>query len=184
MYEYEKYTDNVAVSFASCTVLCTGDLLVGKKDATRHEVLDAMIANWMHDPVHGTKAGYLKLAMKLAERVEADLVPKAKRTVQKMRAASSATSRGMSAAGADLIRATTSLPGRTRIREGDGSPASHAAATDEAAAVEAAEAEDEAALPITTTRARLLSARTPFVHAAVVTVVVYFFYCRVSEKNV
>ncbi len=35
-----------------------------------------MIAHWMSDPVHGTKTGYSKLAMKLAERVEADLVPK------------------------------------------------------------------------------------------------------------
>jgi hypothetical protein len=44
----------------------------------------------MNDPVHGTKAGYSKLAMQLAERVEADLVPKAitKRTTQKKRAAS------------------------------------------------------------------------------------------------
>jgi hypothetical protein len=49
-----------------------------------------MIAHWMNDPVHGTKAGYSKLAMQLAERVEADLVPKAiiKRTTQKKRAAS------------------------------------------------------------------------------------------------
>jgi hypothetical protein len=31
----------------------------------------------MNEPVHGTKAGYSKLAMQLAERVEADLVPKA-----------------------------------------------------------------------------------------------------------
>jgi hypothetical protein len=54
----------------------------------RHEVLDAMIANWMNDPVHGTKAGYSKLAMKLAERVEADLVPKAKKTALKKLAAS------------------------------------------------------------------------------------------------
>jgi hypothetical protein len=49
-----------------------------------------MIAHWMGDPVHGTKTGYSKLAMKLAERVEGDLIPKtpAKRTSSKKRAAS------------------------------------------------------------------------------------------------
>jgi hypothetical protein len=40
------------------------------------------------DPIHGTKAGYSKIAMKLAEKVEADLVPKAKKIVQRKRAAS------------------------------------------------------------------------------------------------
>jgi hypothetical protein len=80
----------VNIKFSNCTVLNTGDLLVGKTDATRHEVLDAMIAHWMNDPVHGTKAGYSKLAVKLAERVEADLVPKAntKKTALKKRDAS------------------------------------------------------------------------------------------------
>ena len=55
-----------------------------------YEILDAMIAHWMSDPVHGTKTGYSKLAMKLAERVEADLIPKTpvKRTPSKKRAAS------------------------------------------------------------------------------------------------
>jgi hypothetical protein len=54
------------------------------RGAGRHD------AHWMNDPVHGTKAGYSKLAMQLAERVEAGLVPKAitKRTTQKKRAAS------------------------------------------------------------------------------------------------
>ncbi len=47
-----------------------------------------MISNWMNDLVHGTKAGYWKIAMKLAERVVADLVPKTKRNVQRKRAAS------------------------------------------------------------------------------------------------
>ncbi len=90
MDELDLIRKAVSIKFSSCTVLNTGDLLVGKTDATRHEVLDAMIANWMNDPVHGTKAGYSKLAMKLAERVKADLVPKAntKKTVQKKRAAS------------------------------------------------------------------------------------------------
>ncbi len=88
MDELDLIGKAVSIKFSSCTVLCTGDLLIGKKDATRHEVLDAMIANWMNDPVHGTKAGYSKLAMKLSERVEADLVSKAKKTALKKRAAS------------------------------------------------------------------------------------------------
>jgi hypothetical protein len=88
MDELDLIGKAVSIKFASCTVLCTGDLLVGKQDATRREVLDAMISNWMNDPVHGTKAGYTKIAMKLAERVEEDLVPKPKKKVQKKRAAS------------------------------------------------------------------------------------------------
>jgi hypothetical protein len=64
-------------------------------------------------------------------------------------------SRGMSAAGAALNPATTLSPGLTRIREGDGSPVSHAAAAaaavGEAVAAEVAVVEDEAALPATTT---------------------------------
>jgi hypothetical protein len=88
MDELDLIGKAVSIKFASCTVLCTGDLLVGKQDATRREVLDAMISNWMNDPVHGTKAGYSKIAMKLAERVEADLVPKAKKVMQRKRAAS------------------------------------------------------------------------------------------------
>jgi hypothetical protein len=77
MDELDLIGNAVSIKFSSCTVLSTGDLLVGKKDATRHEVLDAMIAHWMNDPVHGAKAGYSKLAMKLAEKVEVGLVPKA-----------------------------------------------------------------------------------------------------------
>jgi hypothetical protein len=90
MDELDLIGKAVSIKFTSCTVLSTGDLLVGKTDATRHEVLDAMISHWMNDPVHGSKAGYSKLAMKLAERVEADLVPKAntKKTALKKRAAS------------------------------------------------------------------------------------------------
>jgi hypothetical protein len=88
MDELDLIGKAVSIKFSSCTVLSTGDLLVGKTDATRHEVLDVMIAHWMNDPVQGTKAGYSKLAMKLAERVEADLVPKAKKTTLKKRAAS------------------------------------------------------------------------------------------------
>jgi len=75
---------------ASCTVVNTGDLLAGKTGATRHEVLDAMIAHWMSDPVHGTKTGYSKLASKLVDRVDADTTPKnlVKKTAAKKRAAS------------------------------------------------------------------------------------------------
>jgi hypothetical protein len=71
-------------------VINTGDLRDGKTGVTRHEVLDAMIAHWMSDPVHGTKTGYSKLAMKLAQRVEADLVPKtpARKALTKKLAAS------------------------------------------------------------------------------------------------
>jgi hypothetical protein len=90
MDELDLIGKAVSIKFASCTVLNTGDLLAGKTGATRHEVLDAMIAHWMSDPVHSTKAGYSKLAMKLAEKVEADLVPKAvtKKTAVKKRVAS------------------------------------------------------------------------------------------------
>jgi hypothetical protein len=90
MDELDLIGKAVSIKFASCTVLNTGDLLARKTGAMRHKVLDAMIAHWMSDPVHGTKAGYSKLAMKLAERVEADLVPKAvtKKTAVKKRAAS------------------------------------------------------------------------------------------------
>jgi hypothetical protein len=90
MDELEMIGKAVSIKFSTCTVINTGDLLAGKSGATRHEILDAMIAHWMSDPVHGTKTGYSKLAMKLAERVEADLIPKtlAKRTTSKKRAAS------------------------------------------------------------------------------------------------
>jgi hypothetical protein len=104
MDELDLIGKAVSIKFANCTVICTGDLLAGKKDATRHEVLDAMIANWMNDPVHGTKAGYSKMAIKLAERVEADLVPKAKRTVQKKRAASPEASGSGSGSGGNFSR--------------------------------------------------------------------------------
>jgi hypothetical protein len=77
----------VSFKFASCTVINTGGLLAGKTGATRHEILDA---HWMTDPVHGTKTGYSKLAMKLAERVEADSAPKniTKKATTKKRVAS------------------------------------------------------------------------------------------------
>ncbi len=37
-----------------------GDLLAGKDGGIKLEVLDAMIADWMTDPVHGDKAGYAR----------------------------------------------------------------------------------------------------------------------------
>jgi hypothetical protein len=104
MDELDLIGKAVSIKFSNCTVLCTGDLLVGKKDATRHEVLDAMIANWMNDPVHSTKAGYSKMAIKLAERVEADLVPKAKKSTQKKRAASPEASGSGSGSGGNFSR--------------------------------------------------------------------------------
>ncbi len=51
----------------------TGYLLAGKSGGTRHEILDAMIVCWITDPVHSTKSGYTKLAMKLVEKMEADI---------------------------------------------------------------------------------------------------------------
>jgi hypothetical protein len=90
MDELEMIGRAVSIKFASCTVINTGDLLAGKTGATRHEVLDAMIAHWMSDPVHGTKTGYSKLASKLVDRVDADTTPKnlVKKTAAKKRAAS------------------------------------------------------------------------------------------------
>jgi len=90
MDELEMIGRAVSIKFASCTVINTGDLLAGKTGATRHEVLDAMIAHWMSDPVHGTKTGYSKLATKLADRVDSDSAPKnvVKKTAAKKRAAS------------------------------------------------------------------------------------------------
>jgi hypothetical protein len=90
MDELEMIGRAVSIKFAACTVINTGDLLAGKTGATRHEVLDAMIAHWMSDPVHGTKTGYSKLATKLADRVDADSTTKnmVKKTVAKKRAAS------------------------------------------------------------------------------------------------
>jgi hypothetical protein len=90
MDELEMIGRAVRIKFASCTVINTGDLLAGKTGATRHEVLDAMIAHWMSDLVHGTKTGYSKLATKLADRVDADSAPKnlVKKATTKKRAAS------------------------------------------------------------------------------------------------
>jgi len=96
-------------------------------------------------------AGYSKLAMKLAERVEADLVPKAisKKTSTKKRAASPEASSSSSSYSRNVRGRGRGL---TRTSEGDGSPTSHAAVG------AAAEAAEEAALSITTTRACQLSA--------------------------
>jgi hypothetical protein len=90
MDELEMIGKAISIKFSTCTVINTGDLLAGKTGATQHEILYAMITHWMSDPVHGTKTSYSKLAMKLAERVEADLVPKtpAKKAPSKKRVAS------------------------------------------------------------------------------------------------
>jgi hypothetical protein len=132
------------------------------------------------------------MAMKLVERVEADLLPKPKKTALKKRAASPEASgsgtgnsflrnvrgRGGSEPGYNFI------PGRTRIREGGGSRVSNtaaaAAAADEAAAVEAAEAGDEAVLPTTNIRAQFLHNRC---QVKAVVVVHFFCNCRVYRKN-
>ncbi len=84
----------------------TGNLLAGKTGTTRHEILDTIIAHWMSDPVHGTKTGYSKLAMKLAERVEADLVPKtpAKKAPSKKRVTSPQASSSSSGSSSRNVR--------------------------------------------------------------------------------
>jgi hypothetical protein len=45
-------------------------LVKTKFPTSKLEVLDAMIANWMTDPVHGDKAGYARVAVKLIEKME------------------------------------------------------------------------------------------------------------------
>ncbi len=105
MDELEMIGKTVSIKFSSCTVINSGDLLAGKTGATRHEILDAMIAHWMSDPVHGTKTGYSKLAMKLAERVEADTVKTpAKKAPSKKRAASPAASSSISGSSSRNVR--------------------------------------------------------------------------------
>ncbi len=75
MDELDMIGKAVSIKFPGCTVINTSDLLAGKSGAMRHEVLDAIIAHRMSNPVHGTKPGYSKMAMKLVERVEADRPP-------------------------------------------------------------------------------------------------------------
>ncbi len=60
MDELDQVCRLVKTKFPSCKVINTGDLLAGKDGAFKLEVLDAMIANWMTDPVHGDKAGYAR----------------------------------------------------------------------------------------------------------------------------
>jgi hypothetical protein len=114
----------VSIKFSSCTVISTGDLLAGKTGATRHEILDAMIAHWMSDPVQGTKTGYSKLAMKLAERVEADLVPKtpAKKAPSKKRVASPEASSTSSSSSSQNIRGRGGLDSGRRDSSGSRIP--------------------------------------------------------------
>jgi hypothetical protein len=70
MDELDQVCRLVKTKFPSCKVINTGDLLAGKDGASKLEVLDAMIANWMTDPVHGDKAGYARVAVKLIEKME------------------------------------------------------------------------------------------------------------------
>ncbi len=143
-----------------------------------------MIAHWMSDPVHGTKAGYSKLAMKLAERVEADLVPKphTKKTTRGSellllrRAVPAPATRVMFAAGVGWTPAARTARDHARISEGDGSPTSTveavAAAEVVAVAVAAAEAKEEVAPTTATTRASLLCVNSCLLYSFVV---VFFF---------
>jgi hypothetical protein len=70
MDELDQVWRLVKTKFPTCKVINTGDLLAGKDGASKLEVLDAMIANWMTDPVHGDKAGYARVAVKLIEKME------------------------------------------------------------------------------------------------------------------
>jgi hypothetical protein len=70
MDELDQVCKLVKTKFPTCKVINTGDLLAGKDGASKLEVLDAMIANWMTDPVHGDKAGYARVAVKLIEKME------------------------------------------------------------------------------------------------------------------
>jgi hypothetical protein len=70
MDELNQVCRLVKTKFPPCKVINTGDLLAGKDGASKLEVLDAMIANWMTDPVHGDKAGYARVAVKLIEKME------------------------------------------------------------------------------------------------------------------
>jgi hypothetical protein len=87
-----------------------------------------MIAHWMSDPVHRTKTGYSKLAMKLAERVEADLVPKtpAKKAPSKKQVASPEASSSSSSSSLRNIRGGGGLDTGRRDNSGYSySPGSH-----------------------------------------------------------
>ena len=128
MDELEMIGKAVSIKFSSCTVINTGDLLAGKTGGSRHEILDAMIAHWMSDPVHGTKPGYSKLAMKLAERAEADLVPKtpAKKAPTKKRVASPEASSSSSSSSSRNVRGRGGLDHGRRDTTGyTYSPGSH-----------------------------------------------------------
>jgi hypothetical protein len=70
MDELDQVCRLVKTKFPSCKVINTGDLLAGKDGASKLEVLDATITNWMTDPVHGDKAGYARVAVKLIKKME------------------------------------------------------------------------------------------------------------------
>jgi hypothetical protein len=128
MDELEMIGKAASIKFSTCAVINTGDLLAGNTGATRHEILDAMIAHWMSDPVHGTKTGYSKLAMKLAERVKADLVPKtpAKKAPTKKRVVSPEASSSSSSSSSRNVRGRGGLDPSRRDNTGYSySPGSH-----------------------------------------------------------
>jgi hypothetical protein len=62
MDELDQVCWLVKTKFPTCKVINTGDLLAGKDGASKLEVLDAMIANWMTDPA--------RVAVKLIEKME------------------------------------------------------------------------------------------------------------------
>ncbi len=70
MDELDQVCRLVKTKFPSCNVINTSHILAGKDGASKLEVLDAMIANLMTDPVQGDKAGYARVAVKLIEKME------------------------------------------------------------------------------------------------------------------
>ncbi len=167
MDELEMIGKAVSIKLPSCTLINTGDLLGGKSGATRYEIMDAMIAHWMSDPVHGTKTGYSKLAERvLADRAPSRLPtrsPLRENVMPHLRPAAPTYPRELFAEGvgptlADAtVSATTTAPGPTRTSGEDGFPTTSAAEDGEAEAT-----------PTTTTRAacswstRFFSVCSPF----------------------
>jgi hypothetical protein len=141
-----------------------------------------MIAHWMSDPVHGTKTGYSKLAIKLAwspRRPPRRPPPRSESPLPRPAAQAQAPPRGTSAVGAGwtpgpeggTTPATHTIPDPTPTREEAGSPTSLAADT---TAVEAA----AEAAPATSTRARQLCA----IRACFCIVVFIVFFNRVPKN--
>lgn len=51
------------------TFVATGDLLAGKANCSKFELMNAMLECWSTDPVHGDKLAYTKIAMGLLEKL-------------------------------------------------------------------------------------------------------------------